>query len=115
MVDIHLHGAVRLLGNQVRNSLVERERHSERPRHVEYVLGDVGEDEVGRDRRDLIEAGFTEFAFDIVFAREAETAMELQASIGRFPRRLGGKVLRHVGLSGTIFAGIEAATSLVSH
>src|SRR5271169_667857 len=33
-------------------------QHSIRPRHAEHVLAEIGEDQVGRDRCGLIEAGF---------------------------------------------------------
>ena len=68
---------------------VERSDHgvlaSERPRQPEHMLGHVGIDEVGRDRRNLVQPGLAEFALDVVFTREAETAMGLQADIGCFP------------------------------
>src|SRR5258708_38309264 len=57
------------------------EKHSERTRQVENVLGDVGQDQVGRDRRDLIQPRLPEFALDVVFAGEAEAAVELQTGI----------------------------------
>ena len=49
------------------------------------MLRDIVEDKVGRDRCHLIEARLTEFALDIIFAGKAETAMKLDAGIGRFP------------------------------
>jgi hypothetical protein len=52
---------------------------------AEHVLRDIRQDQVGRDRRDLVQPGLAELALDIVFAGEAETAVELQAGIGRFP------------------------------
>jgi hypothetical protein len=56
-----------------------------RARHAEHMLADVGEDEVRRDRRDLVEAGLAELALDVVFRGEAEAAMGLQAGVGRLP------------------------------
>jgi hypothetical protein len=61
------------------------QRRSERTRQVEDVLGDVGKDQVGRDRCDLIQPRLAELALDIVFAGETEAAVELQAGIGRLP------------------------------
>src|SRR4051812_22404448 len=46
-----------------------------RARHLEYMLPDIREDQVRRDRRDLVEPGFAEFPFDIVFGREAIAAV----------------------------------------
>ena len=48
------------------------------------MLGDIAEDQVGGDRRHLIEPCLAEFALDIIFAGETETAMELDAGIRRF-------------------------------
>ena len=48
---------------------------SVRPRHAEHVLAEIGEDQVGRDRRDLIEPRLAPFALDVVFLREAEAAV----------------------------------------
>ena len=49
------------------------------------MLGDVGQDQIGRDRRHLIEPCFAELALDVVFFRKAESAMGLHAGVGRFP------------------------------
>ena len=62
---------------------------SERARQTEQMFRDIREDQVGRDRRHLIEPGLAEFAFDFVVDGEAETAMGLQADIGRLPGRVG--------------------------
>src|SRR5688572_5339137 len=71
---------------------------SEGLRQSQHVLGDVAEDQVGRDRSDLVQPRLAELALDVVFAREAEAAVHLQAHVGRLPARLGGQVLGHVGL-----------------
>src|SRR5438874_6845896 len=47
------------------------------PRESEDVLGDVGEDQIRRDWRDLIETRLAEFALDIIILNEAEAAMHL--------------------------------------
>ena len=57
----------------------------ERARHAKHVLGDKRKDQVGRDRRHLIQAGLAELAFDVVFAGEPEAAVGLQAGVGRLP------------------------------
>ena len=53
------------------------------------MLGDVSQDEIGGNRRHLVEARFTEFAFDVVFRCKTKAAVSLQADVGRFPRRVG--------------------------
>ena len=58
---------------------------SERTRQIENVFGYVGQNLVGRNRRDLIQPRFAEFALAIVFGCEAEAAVELQAGIRRLP------------------------------
>src|ERR687889_415906 len=73
-----------------------RGSRSVRTRQAEHVLGDVRIDHVGRDRRDLLGPRLANFAFDVVFVREAKPAVELQAGIGGLPARLRRQVLRHV-------------------
>jgi len=47
-----------------------------------HALGDVGENEIGRDRRPLVEACLAKLALDIDLLGEAEAPMRLQASLG---------------------------------
>ena len=63
----------------------ETARQLEAPRQPEDVLGHVGIDQVGRDRRHLVEPGLAELAFDVVFVGETEAAVGLHADIGGFP------------------------------
>jgi toxin ParE1/3/4 len=58
---------------------------SVRPRHAEYVLGDVGKHEISRDRRDLKQARLPPFALDVVFARETEPAVALHGGLAGVP------------------------------
>ena len=44
------------------------------------MLGDIAQDQVGRDRRDLVQAGFPELALDVVFIGKAEAAVELESA-----------------------------------
>src|SRR5437588_6667766 len=67
-------------------------------RQAEHVLGEVGEDQVGGDRRHQVEPVLAELALDVVLGGEAEAAMRLQADVRCLPGSLGGEVLRHVGL-----------------
>jgi hypothetical protein len=54
-------------------------------RQAEHVLGEVGQDQVGRDRGDEVEAVLPEFSLHVVLGGEAETAVRLQAHVRRFP------------------------------
>ena len=47
------------------------------------MLGHEGQDEVGRDRRHLIEPGFTELALDVVFLGKRKAANTLKSPFGR--------------------------------
>ncbi len=57
----------------------------EGPRHLEQMLADVGEDQVGRDGRHLIKTRLAKLALDVVLSSETEPAMRLQAHIGCLP------------------------------
>jgi len=52
---------------------------------AQYMLCDVGEDQIGADRRHLVKPGFAEFALDVVFLGEPEPAMGLDAGLARRP------------------------------
>src|SRR5215467_15420912 len=69
---------------------------SERPWKVEHVLGDVRQNEIRRDRRDLIQTRLPEFALDVELGGKAETAVGLEADVGSLPRRFRREILRHV-------------------
>ena len=64
-----------------------REIVSIRPRHPQHVLADIGEDQVGRDRRGLVEPHFAPFALDVVFLGEGEAAIGLERRVGGVPGR----------------------------
>jgi hypothetical protein len=63
------------------------------------MLGDEGQDEVGRDRRDLLDARLAPTAFHVVFARIAEAPVRLHAGFRGVPCCLGGQQLRNVGVA----------------
>src|SRR5690349_12353219 len=73
-------------------------------RQAEHMFGQIGEDQIGRDRRHLVEAGFAEFALDIELFGKAEAAMGLDAGFSRAPARLRRQHLGHVGFSTAVLA-----------
>ena len=78
----------------------------------EHVLGEIGQDQVGRDRRHVIEPRLAELALDVELLGKAEAAMGLHAHVGGGPGRLGGEQLGHVGLCAAVLAGlVERAAS----
>src|ERR1700674_1331942 len=83
--------------------------------HAQHVLGEVRQNEIGRDRRHLIEPGLAEFAFDVIFFRKAETAMGLYAGVGGIPGGIGRQHLGHIGLSAAIEPGLVFAGGLPHH
>jgi hypothetical protein len=56
------------------------------------MLGDIPEDQIGRDWRNLIQSCFSKLALDIIFAGKAEAAVKLQAGIRRRPGRVGRQI-----------------------
>ena len=79
------------------------------------MLGNMGEDQVGRDRRHLVQPRLAELALDVVFARESVAAVELQAGVGRLPCRIRGQHLRHIGFRAAIEAGADAVYFGLTH
>src|SRR3546814_11423237 len=75
----------------------------------------VAQDQIGADRRDLIEARLAELALDVIFIGETETAVRLDAHVGGVPARLRREHLGHIRLGSAVGAGIEQARSLVDH
>src|SRR5262247_3764063 len=55
------------------------------PWHAEHVLADVGEHQVGRDRRDPLDARLAPAPLHMVLARHAEAAVGLHAGLRRLP------------------------------
>src|SRR5262249_27540853 len=58
-----------------------------RPRHAEHMLGHEGEDQIGRDRGDLVQPGLAPLALDIVLLGIAEAAVGLERGLRGVPRR----------------------------
>ena len=72
-------------GNDLQSFKRQHRLFSIRARHPQHMLGEVRQNEIGRNRRYLIEARLAELAFDIVFFGEPETAMGLHAGVGSLP------------------------------
>src|SRR5690348_7448029 len=82
------------------------------PRHAEDMLADIAQDQVGADRRHLVEPRLAVLALDIVFLGEAEAAMGLEAGLGRGPGGIGAEHLAHVGLLAAVLAALEFRQAL---
>ena len=79
------------------------------------MLADVGEDQVVRDRRHLVEPRLAELPLDVVLLGEAEAAVRVEARVRRRPGRLRGEQLRHVRLRAARQALLEQPRRLVAH
>src|SRR5688572_1162483 len=88
---------------------------SERSRHAKHMLANVRQDQIRRDRRNLIQARLAKLAFHVVIGGESETAERLQTHIRRLPRGIGGKQLRQVRLRASRAAFVEQPRRLVAH
>src|SRR5262245_1712366 len=88
---------------------------SVRPRQAKNVLGEVGQDQVGRDRRGLIEPRLAELALDVELLGKAEAAVGLQAHVGGRPGGVGGKELGHVGLGAALAPGLIEGRGRAHH
>ena len=88
---------------------------SERTRQLEQMLGHIAHNQVGGDRRHLVQAGFAELALDVVFVGETEAAVGLQAGVGRLPAGLGRQVLGHVGRRPGVAPGVVFLAGAPAH
>src|SRR5262245_102149 len=86
-----------------------------RPRHAENVLGEIGQDQVGGDRRGPVEPRLAELALDVEFLGEAEAAVGLQAGVGGGPGSIGGEELGQVGLGAAVASGLVERGRLAHH
>ena len=86
---------------------------SEGSGEAEDVLGYVREDEVGRDRGDLVEARLAELALYAVLGVEAVAAEGLKCGVGRLPRGVGGQELRQVRLGAARLSPVEEGGRLL--
>lgn len=79
------------------------------------MLADVGEDEVGGDGGDLVEAGFAEFALYVVLFGKAEAAVGLQGDVGGFPGGIGRQQFGHVGFCAAGLAAVKETGGFKAH
>src|SRR5919108_2845364 len=86
-----------------------------RTRQTEHVLGDVGEDQVRRNRRHLIEPRLAKLALDVVLLGKPEAAIGLNRDVGRLPRRISSEEFRHVGFGAASRASVEELRCMEAH
>lgn len=60
------------------------------------MFGQIGQDQVGRNRGDLIEPGFAAVGFDVELPGKAKAAVGLDAGIDRRKTGIGGQLLGDV-------------------
>src|SRR5918998_3315139 len=87
----------------------------EGPRQFEDVLGEVGEDEIRRDRGYLVEARLSELALDVILGVEAVAPEGLHRDVGRLPTRVRRQELRHVRFCPARFPRVEERGGFVGH
>lgn len=79
------------------------------------MLGEVAEDQVGRDRGHLVEPGFAEFRLNVIFLGKGEAAMGLHAGLRRLPRGFHRQHLGHVGFRAAIAPGLVPGGGMLHH
>ena len=79
------------------------------------MLRQIGEHLVRGNGRHLVEPCFAELAFDIIGLGKAETAVGLEADIGRLPGRICSEHLRHIGFWPASTARFEQRCCLLNH
>src|SRR5881296_620501 len=75
---------------------IVRPRCSVRPRQAEGVVRDVREDEIVRDRGDLVQPRLQHLPFDVHVPRHPIAAVDVHRHVGRAPRALRREVFRDV-------------------
>src|SRR5829696_5750286 len=98
-----------------RRPLCLRAAASERPRQTEDVLGNVGEDQVGGDGRDVEETGLSKFSLDVVLGVVGVAAEGLHRRVCGLPGSIGGQQQGHVRLCATGFAPLEQLRGPEAH
>lgn len=72
------------------------------------MLGDIGEDQVRRDRGYLIQSGLAELALNAIVSGQAVATIRLHGDVGGLPRGIGSQEFRHVGFGPTWLTSIKA-------
>ena len=63
----------------------------------------------------MVQAGFAEFAFDIIFLGEGETAMGLHTGVGGGPGGVGGQHFGHIRLGAAGLTGFKQISRFFRH
>ena len=79
------------------------------------MLRYITENQVSRNRRNLVESCFSEFTLHVIFLRKPKSTMRLQAHISSLPRRISSQKLCHVSLSTTFFFSIKHIRCTLNH
>src|SRR5690348_12234046 len=79
------------------------------------MLGQIGQDQVGGDRRNLIQARFTELSLNVIFRCETKSSVGLQAYIRSLPGSISREQLCHVRLSPAELSRVEESRRFVAH
>src|SRR5579862_7792041 len=88
---------------------------SKRARHTQYMFAEVGQDEVGGNGRNLVQARLAELALHVIFRGEAIPAVRLKARIGRLPGCVSRQQLSQVRLGAAGLLCIEETRRFVAH
>src|SRR5690242_15399516 len=83
--------------------------------HVQHMLAQIRQNEIGRDGCDLIQARLTELTLNVIFSREAKASVRLQTYIGSLPGSIGSQQFRHVRLGTAGLSRVKEACSLIAH
>src|ERR1051326_8103420 len=78
-----------------------------RTRQTKNVLCDETQDQIRRNRSNLVEPRFTKLSFDIVFLCEAESAIGLYRDVRRFPGSICRQQLGHIRFGAARLSIIE--------
>ena len=79
------------------------------------MLGNIAEDQIGRDWRHLIEPGLADFALNIIFLGKAKTAIGLHADFSGRPSRIGTEQFCQIGLFAGVFASFIKTDRFSQH
>ena len=79
------------------------------------MLADETENEIGRDRSNLVEAGFAKLAFYMIFLRKSEPTVGLHADVACPPGAFRGEHFGNVGFCAAGHSSIEQARGFFHH